>query len=154
MTRNIMMLSFLLLILLCFTYAEALAKVPNSIHLNSNKSTKEYSSIRLKDNKSLELSKSIQPKSNGIGNFGAIAIAALVVQNSALTICMRITRKAGDATQLYIPTTAVVISESVKLLVSFVYYIYSECDMDVRKASTSLLAEVRDNWREILYGKH
>ena len=150
------MLTFLLLILLCFTGAEALAKVPNSIHLNSNKSIKEYSrprDIRLNDSKSLELSKSIQPKSNGIGKFGAIALAALVVQNSALTICMRMTRKAGDATQLYIPTTAVVISESVKLLVSIVYYIYSECNMDVRKASTSLSTEVRDNWREILYGK-
>lgn len=53
------------------------------------------------------------------------AIAALVVQNSGLTVAMRLSRISKEANSLYISSTAVVISELLKTLISFYFFCLS-----------------------------
>lgn len=62
------------------------------------------------------------------------ALATLVVQNSALALVMEYSRKTGD-TQLYIPSTAVVMAEICKLIVAVAaqYKVGSELCIPRRK---------------------
>lgn len=48
------------------------------------------------------------------------ALATLVVQNSALALVMRYTRSTGNEDKLYISTTAVVMAETLKVVVAIV----------------------------------
>ena len=47
------------------------------------------------------------------------ALAALIVQNSGLTVAMRLSRVSKEASSLYISSTAVVVSELLKTIISF-----------------------------------
>lgn len=101
----------------------------------------------LKDNDTVSKT-SNTPKSYA----GAIALAALVVQNSALTLCMRLTRKikTGDISNLYITSTAVVLCETLKLVTSLFFFIRITCQDNITKAIDDVITEVKVNWLDIL----
>ena len=55
-----------------------------------------------------------------------VALSALVIQNSGLTITMRLSRIKKTSSELYISSTAVVCSEFIKLFLSVLIYYWNE----------------------------
>lgn len=78
-----------------------------------------------------------------------LALGALIAQTSALTVAMRITRR-GTTSNLYIATTAVVMCEAIKLLISSYMFVKSDCQNDVSEALTVVGKELSENWRDLL----
>jgi UDP-sugar transporter A1/2/3 len=80
----------------------------------------------------LMCSEELKAKETPQGNDGVmmkvLAISALVVQNSGLTITMRLSRVKQTATPLYLISTAVATSEMVKLVISFIAFYWQEKD--------------------------
>lgn len=68
------------------------------------------------------------------------AIAALVVQNSGLTVAMRLSRISKEANSLYISSTAVVISELLKTLISLYFFCFSNRHLNLNAADLLNLA--------------
>lgn len=81
-----------------------------------------------------------------------LALVALVTQTSALTIGMRMTRRAcaGDASKLYIATTAVVMCETIKLLVSSFMFVKEDCNNNAKQALSVVGKEFTENWGDLL----
>ncbi|KAJ1404204.1 nucleotide-sugar transporter-domain-containing protein [Ochromonadaceae sp. CCMP2298] len=75
-----------------------------------------------------------------------LSISALVVQNSGLTITMRLSRVKQTATPLYLISTAVVTSELVKLLLSSIAYY---CQERQSKNPGQMLETLFGNRREV-----
>jgi UDP-galactose transporter len=117
----------------------------------SLKTVRSLTSKSIAIDKFVEKEKNKDAFENQTGKLGAIALTALVVQNSALTILMRMTRRVaeGSSTKLYIPTTAVVLSETLKLLISIIFF-YKEPSNSNSKAAFSILkTELTENWLDI-----
>lgn len=62
--------------------------------------------------------------SNSLTRLKILALITLVLQNSGLTVAMRLSRVKKESSNLYITSTAVVVSEGLKTLISlFIYYL-------------------------------
>lgn len=81
-----------------------------------------------------------------------LALFALITQTSALTICMRVTRRAsaGNASKLYIATTAVVMCETIKLLVSSYMFVRADCEDNINQALSVIKKEFTENWLDLI----
>lgn len=93
------------------------APTPFEVHssLNKKNQTDEFGS-------SFSLLRSASKQNPPLGRMSPShqvgALATLVVQNSALALVMRFTRTSGEPAQMYIPTTAVVMAEVLKVVVA------------------------------------
>ena len=74
----------------------------------------------------------------------ASSLLVLVAQTTALAICMRISRRKGDTTRLYVSSAAVCVVELIKLLVSIILYRLVE-----NGRYTDVFADLKSlrNWR-------
>ena len=73
-------------------------------------------------------------KEKNIRGKAAFALTALVVQNSALALLMRLSRVTTKAnSKMYIVSTAVVLSEFIKVIVSLLGCYYEDAGKDIKK---------------------
>jgi UDP-sugar transporter A1/2/3 len=81
-----------------------------------------------------------------------LSLLVLVVQNSALILVMRYTRASVPEDQLYLASTAVVMSEVMKALVciSLLYFAPPPGKRTLKKLARNLNRELIVQWRETL----
>lgn len=81
-----------------------------------------------------------------------LSLLVLVVQNSALILVMRYTRASVPEDQLYLASTAVVMSEVMKALVciSLLYFVPPPGKRTLQKLVRNLNRELIVQWRETL----
>lgn len=78
-----------------------------------------------------------------------IALVLLILQNSALTIFMRMTRlKCSKAS--YITSTAVVITELLKFMISLILFVKEDCHFNIQNMISIISSEVNENRRDLL----
>lgn len=79
-----------------------------------------------------------------------LSLLTLVVQNSALILLMRYTRASADEGHLYLASTAVVMSEIVKMIscVFILYFAVESHKRSIQKLVTLLNRELILKWRE------
>lgn len=119
------------------TNAISLCSSSNSMVSRDANLTSKHRSLRLYSN-SFRAVVANNEKKNGIYRllsaisdyhviiFNVLSLSALVIQNSGLTITMRLSRIGKPKSELYSPNTAVVLSELMKLVISVVVYFYVE----------------------------
>ena len=85
-------------------------------------------------------------------NLKHVSLVTLVAQNSALILMMRYTRASVPADQLYLASTAVLMSEVIKTLVcvGVVYTLLPVQNQSIPKLMTFLYRELIINWRETI----
>ncbi|KAH8556095.1 nucleotide-sugar transporter-domain-containing protein [Umbelopsis sp. PMI_123] len=81
-----------------------------------------------------------------------LSLLVLVVQNSALILVMRYTRASASEDQLYLASTAVVMSEVMKALVciALLYFALPPSKRSLKKLARNLNRELIVQWRETL----
>jgi UDP-sugar transporter A1/2/3 len=81
-----------------------------------------------------------------------LSLLVLVVQNSALILVMRYTRASASEDQLYLASTAVVMSEVMKALVciALLYFAPPPSKRSLKKLARNLNRELIVQWRETL----
>jgi len=79
-----------------------------------------------------------------------IALIALVVQNCGLAVLMRMTFLFTDKEGLYITSTAVVMAEILKLIISSFCCFHYDCEKSIRKFSKILYYEFIENSRDFM----
>ena len=84
------------------------------------------------------------------GHLKWIALLALLVQNSGLILTMRYSRISRPADQMYIATTAVLVAEILKLVVSSLLCFSLDCKYDIQRFRDLLRVEFVDGRREFL----
>jgi solute carrier family 35 (UDP-sugar transporter), member A1/2/3 len=84
------------------------------------------------------------------GHLKWIALLALLVQNSGLILTMRYSRISRPADQMYIATTAVLVAEMLKLVVSSLLCFSLDCKYDIQRFRDLLRVEFVDGRREFL----
>jgi hypothetical protein len=83
-------------------------------------------------------------------NLKYVSLVTLVVQNSALILLMRYTRASVPANELYLASTAVLMSEIIKTLVCLVvvYNLLPSYGRSMSRLVTFLHRELIVNWKE------
>ena len=74
-----------------------------------------------------------------------VCLFTLVIQTSTLVLTLRYSRKSSGSGPIYLSSTAVVVSEVLKILACFVFLL-KEADMDLKKLSKNLKEELTLRW--------
>jgi solute carrier family 35 (UDP-sugar transporter), member A1/2/3 len=77
-------------------------------------------------------------------------LLVLVLQNSGLTLIMRYSRVASPQSSLYISSTAVLLSELIKLIWSCMLYYRLDCESSLSRVIVNLKREFSDGYMEFL----
>ena len=84
------------------------------------------------------------------GNLKWIALLALLLQNSGLALTMRYSRISKSVDQTYIATTAVLVAEVIKLVVSSLLCFGLDCKFDFQRFRDLIRVEFVDGRKEFL----
>jgi multidrug transporter EmrE-like cation transporter len=101
----------------------------------------------------LNFSQSVQPTSSVMqSNFLKwIALISLILQNAGLAVVMRYTFLLATATgNRYIPSTAVLFAEIMKLLISFLACFYYDCNLSVENFISLVYKECYVNYKDFM----
>lgn len=123
-----------------------------------------FDTLRLRNSLDLEKKEGIEAKERftainmGSTDVGAshsghlkwIALLVLLIQNSGLALTMRYSRISRPADETYIATTAVLVAEVVKLVVSSFLCFSLDCKYDIQRFRDLLRVEFVDGRREFL----
>jgi drug/metabolite transporter (DMT)-like permease len=115
-----------------------------------NNNAVEEESLLLRDTAPISPTKKPATSDSGI-NLKWVALVALVIQNSGLAIVMRLTFLLANATNdKYIPSTAVLNAEILKLLISIAACYFVDSDKNFRKFTQILYTEMYINYPDFL----
>lgn len=79
-----------------------------------------------------------------------VALFVLVLQNSGLSLMMRYSRIVAPANESYITSTAVVSAEIIKLIISAILCLQSDCNWNITDFIRLIRKEFGEGWREFL----
>ena len=77
------------------------------------------------------------------------SLIVLVIQNTALVLTLRYSRKGTEGQPLYIVSTAVVMTEATKFFISLFVFLYSN-EMDIVKTLSTLKEEIIEKFRDTI----